>query len=243
MNREAFYAFVRQALFGGTLTKGQVTGTDGILDMWAAFGDGDVRKLAYILATSFHETARRMEAVRETLASTDTEAMNRLQNAWERGQLRTVKTPYWRGGYFGRGHVQLTHRRNYKRMGELLGIDLVGNPSLALEPQISAKILIIGMMDGMFTGKKLADYINRDNADYRQARRVVNGMDRAELIAGHAEKFEAALRAARTAPSKPRTPEPAPTSQAPKPQSPLGLIVFAIIAAVLAYFGLTSSPS
>ena len=43
--------------------------------------------------------------------------------------------------YAGRGFPQLTHLGNYRVAGAALGIDLVGNPDLALDPQISARVL------------------------------------------------------------------------------------------------------
>jgi putative chitinase len=42
--------------------------------------------------------------------------------------------------YKGRGLLQLTGRDNYRRMGEVLALDLVGNPELAGEPVLSLTI-------------------------------------------------------------------------------------------------------
>ena len=135
------------------------------------YGDKDYRKLVYILATSWHES--RLQSIREYKAAVGTEI-------WEKYQKY-----YWPSGYYGRGFAQLTWRGNYEKMGNWLGIDLVNNPDLALEPEIGAKILVYGMMNGSFTGKRLSDYINANEADYYNARRTVNGTFAANLIEGH----------------------------------------------------------
>jgi len=49
------------------------------------------------------------------------------------------------------------------------------------------------MMRGLFTGKKLNDYFNANTCDWLNARRIINGTDHAELIAGYAQKFYNAL--------------------------------------------------
>lgn len=199
---EAFFAKVR-SLFGGKMTQAQVDGCEIIL----AESEGlPVEHRAYLLATSWHETARTMQPVRETLASTDESAVARLENAWRRGQLKWVSKPYWRPdgdgrAWFGRGYVQLTHKDNYVRAGAALGVDLARNPSLALRPDIAAKILVRGCSDGWFTGKRLSDYLP---SDYVNARRVVNGTDRAETIAGYARTFEAAIRAIEASATPPK---------------------------------------
>lgn len=91
--------------------------------------------------------------------------------------------------FAGKGYVQLTHDYNYKKMGKILGVDLFGNPELAAQPKYAIPILIIGMRDGIFTGKKLDHYINSSKVSFRDARRIVNGMDRASLIAGYARTW------------------------------------------------------
>lgn len=206
-------------IFGGSLTQDQVSGLLVILEAWKKVGSGNLRDLAYILATARHETADTMQPVRETLASTDAKAKERLTKAWKAGKLGQVKTPYWNDGFFGRGYVQLTHKANYERAGKKLGIDLVADPSKALIPEIAALILIRGMQEGWFTGKKLSDF----PSDFVSSRAVVNGSDRAALIAGYAYSFlqalEKAVQAAQPAPAPIPAPQPqTPASEAPKPR-------------------------
>lgn len=203
MNRSAFYASVRQrasGVFGTSISQSHVQGTEAILDEAERRGT-PLRQLAYTLATAYHESAHTMQAVRETLAKTDAGAIAALEKAWKAGQLTWVKTPYWRKdvdgkSWFGRGLVQITHKANYQKLGLLIGVDLVKEPSKALELSTAVQILFTGMELGSFTGKALSDYISDGRADYVGARRIVNGTDKAALIAGYAEALERALVAA-----------------------------------------------
>ena len=194
MNAEFFEAV--RPMFGGSLSQQQVDGFKIIFEAWRKVGSGNERDLAYILATAYHETARTMQPVRETRAITDAKAKERLTKAWKSGKLPRVKSDYWSGGWFGRGFVQLTHRENYVKAGKKLGIDLVSDPSKAMIPEVSALILVRGMQEGWFTGMKLADA-----ADFREARRVVNGTDCASQIAQYADAFLSALDAMDDAPT------------------------------------------
>jgi len=137
-----------------------------------------------------------MQPVRETNANSDAQAKSRLETAWKAGKLKSVKTPYWRDGFFGRGFIQITHEDNYKRLGDRLDIDLVNNPSKALDPLISARIAVVGMAEGLFTGKKLSDYFNAKVDDPEGSRAIVNGTDKAKLIAGYHKNFLDAIDAA-----------------------------------------------
>jgi len=214
MNAEFFEAV--RPLFGGSLSQAQVDGFKIIFEAWRKVGSGNERDLAYILATAYHETARTMQPVRETLATTDAKAKERLTKAWKSGKLPWVKSDYWSGGWFGRGFVQLTHRANYVKASEKLGVDLVSDPSKAMIPEVSALILVRGMQEGWFTNMKLADA-----ADFREARRVVNGTDRASQIAMYADAFLSALDAMDDAPTI--------TVIEPKPSS-TGWLVLAALA-------------
>lgn len=144
-------------------------------------------QLAYILATAYHETAMTMRPVRETLATSDKQAITRLDSAFAKGQLKWVKTPYWRDGWFGRGYVQLTHKVNYDKMR----VTKEG----ALQRDTATRVLVDGMMDGVFTGRKLGDYVTLQKSGFIAARAVVNGNDRAKDIAKYAEQYDAMLKA------------------------------------------------
>lgn len=228
MNRQRFFDRVRAGLFGGTLNAQQVQGLELLLDAmqaarwpasWASYG----------LATAFHEVAQTMQPIREHGGPA---YFTRMYDITGKRPALARKMGNTRAGdgirFCGRGYVQLTWRVNYERAGDALGIDLVSDPDLAMEPAIAARIMVMGMSEGWFTGKKNADYLNPVNPDYRNARRIINGMDKADLIAGYARVFESALvnagydmPARPAAQSRPVEPPPRPAAPAaPPPQPP-----------------------
>lgn len=245
----AFFDAVRP-LFGGKLSQSQVDGINVILGAFKLYGDGSATKLAYILATAFHETGGTMQPVKETQFTADvpTDALvkQRLTKAWKAGKLPWVKSDYWSGGFFGRGYVQLTHKANYVKAGKVVGVDLFANPDKALDPGIASRVLVQGMMEGWFTGKPLGKYITGTEFDFRDARRVVNGVESAEKVKEHAERFLFALRAAEAA-ERPKqhvpAPEPDPTdSIAPPPKKRTGfpwwIVGLLAVVGALAAFGI-----
>ena len=149
-------------------------------------------RTAYLLATTYHETAHTFKPIKEY-------GGDKYLSKYDTGRLAKAlgNTPQADGDgikYAGRGYVMITGRYNYKFAGEQLGIDLINNPDLALEPKYSAEILVKGSMNGWFTSKKLSDYINDKSKSYYQARQVINGLDKAQQIADIAVVFEKALR-------------------------------------------------
>ena len=195
MNKTYFFNRVREAVFGGRLSETQLEGLKRVLDYKdARYSHLTPRELAYILATTYHESARTMQPVRETLASSDAQAITRLNAAYASGKLK-VSEPYWRDGWFGRGLVQITFKTNYDKFG-------IAKPEAALTWPVALDVLFQGMTRGMFSGKKLTDYIYDDVCDYINARRIVNGTDKAKLIAGYANAFLDALTQAELAPTE-----------------------------------------
>lgn len=200
MDKRLLYAYLRRSPFGGRLTQEQVDGVESLLDAFDTYyPEPDVRHVANVLAQVFHETGGRMVPVRETFATSDRQAINRLQNAYDAGKLRWVSSEYWNEGYFGRGQIQITHKTNYAKLGNRLGYDLVNNPSLALQPKVSARIAVVGMMEGLFVpGHDLKRYFDDDTDDPKGARRIVNGTDKAGLVASYHQQFLDALMKAAT---------------------------------------------
>lgn len=179
-----FFDSIRSSLFAGKLSQKQVLGMEAKLK---AFQEASypLSWAAYALATSYHETAQRMQPVREGLGVSD---------AWRRRNLRYYP-------WYGRGDVQLTWQANYEKADRELGLNgsLINNLDLALDSDISAKIMVRGMKEGWFTNKKLADYLPDEEGtrlQFKNARRIINLMDKADLIAGYSIKFQTALKEA-----------------------------------------------
>lgn len=181
MKRQGFYDYVANALFKGSLPAWQQEPLDRIIDE-GMLRERTLPECAYVLATAHHETARFKYM----------EEIGRGQG-WDYGEPILIirgKTVT----YHGRGFVQLTWLINYLKMERKLGVKIVDNPDAVMESEIACKIIWEGMIAGDFTGKNLADYISPQHADFINARRIVNGTDKADLIAGYAQEYEAALK-------------------------------------------------
>ena len=198
MNEKLFFDAVRTGLLGPKLDEGEVTGCQSILEACAGF---PVAWTAYALATAYHETAHTMLPVKEFGGPKYLARMYDITGARPTLARKYGNTNVGDGVKFaGRGYVQLTWRVNYKRAGEKLGVDLLREPDLAMNKDIAAMILRHGMREGWFTGKGFADYLTSTGpsgrAQFRAARRIINGTDKADLIAGYALEFQEALTAA-----------------------------------------------
>ncbi len=179
---DKFFASIRP-LFG-KMTTAQVEGIEAKLAAFAAQGS-PLAYVAYGLATSFHETAQKMQPVPEI----------------GRGRGKAYGKPGKHAGQiaYGRGDVQLTWDYNYDRADAELGLKgaLTSNYDRAMETEISAQIMVLGMTEGWFTGKRFASYLPAKGpattVQFTSARRIINGIDRAEKVAGYAMSFQAAL--------------------------------------------------
>ena len=186
LDRKVFFESVR-GLFKGRLVQLQVDGLNSLLD---AANGCRINETAYMLATAYHETAATMQPIEEYGKGRGRDYGKRLKMS---RQPYSSSLPI----YYGRGYVQLTWYENYDKAGRLLKLDLLRQPELALQADVAAKIMREGMIEGWFTGKKLSDYVGLRTADYVGARRIINGTDKANLIADFAVTFELALRKAK----------------------------------------------
>lgn len=169
-----------------------VDGVNGLFRAFNSYPELDSSNplyIAYMLATAYHETAYTMAPITEYGGV-------RYFDKYDTGRLaeRLGNTPEADGDgykYRGRGHVMITGYSNYAKFSKILGIDLINNPDLALDPVYSAQIMVIGSLKGTFTTRRLSQYIKYglEYNEWVNARRVINGVDDNKKIADHAIEF------------------------------------------------------
>lgn len=195
INRKAFYDNFKIEF--GKLSQSQVDGFEATFNEWELWlskkwVDNDLRKLTYILATDWHEGAKTMQPIKEFGNNTYF-----IKRYWENKPIRrqlgnlSVQDAI---DFCGKGKPQLTGRTNYAKMSKVLGYDLVNKPNLMLDLKIATEVMFEGMLTGRslkgdFTGKHLGNYFNATTNDPLNARRIINGTDKAELIKGYHNKF------------------------------------------------------
>ena len=254
MNRSAFFKAIR-SLFKRGLRQEQVDGINGILRAFVTHGDGREKTLAYALATAYHETGRKMAPVREGFAKTDADARRAVNNLARRRGPNSAVARYAKPAgphghvYYGRGHVQLTWLDNYRRSSADAGVDLVADPDAMLDPEVSARVLIKGLIDGRWNGrgKGIAHYLpDHGRDDLKNARRTVNITDKWQLVGGYYSHFLAAIRAAGGVPETPEEPpltvkEPSTAPEAAKDHSALVAALAALLLAIGGIIGGSAS--
>lgn len=192
IDRTFFFDNIKKLKLKTSFNQKQIDGMNTILKGWEASGLKDLRWLAYMLATAFHETGFTMQPIEEYGKGKNRKYGKKLK--MNGGKYSTPDKIY-----YGRGYVQLTWYENYEKMGRVLNVDLLNFPEKALNETIALKIMIEGMTLGLtnrgdFTGKSLEDYFNGRTEDWYNARRIINGTDKAKDIANYAKKFHASLR-------------------------------------------------
>lgn len=169
---------------GSVFEKREEVAIKYLVDTFFEEGYTDIRLLAYALATVRRECGSNMLPVREGFAKTDKAARAHVRK-YKRRYAKEINGQV----YYGRGYVQLTWDYNYKKEG------IEHNPDKALEPEFAAKLLFKGLLDGRWNGKAKGLMYYLDRNDPVQARRTVNVLDHAELIAGYYRDYLAALEA------------------------------------------------
>jgi len=187
INRKFFFDQVRNSLFDGKLKQSQVNGLTAILNEWERnYPKKDDRWLAYMLATTHHETDTAMQPIEE---------YGKGKGRKYGKKIKMSGKPYRNTNhiFYGRGFVQLTWYENYEKAGKKLRQDFVRYPEKVMETANATRILFLGMTEGWFTGKKLSDYFNAEKEDWYNARRIINGVDNALTTAYYAKRYYAAI--------------------------------------------------
>lgn len=208
INREFFFDEVRDSLFSGMLKPRQVEGMEAILDEWdASHAAKDDRWLAYMLATAYHETGRAMVPVEENLnysagrlrvvfpsrfnatnaaayAGHPQKIANRAY-ANKLGNGAEASGDGWK--YRGRGLVQITGKSNYAKFG------IADAPDDGMNNVRTVQIMFAGMMNGLFTGRKLSDYFHATTADWTNAREIILPGDHEAPVGQYGQAFYRAI--------------------------------------------------
>lgn len=223
MDRAFFFQTVRTAF--GPLKQTQVDGLNEILDLMERLPTGDVRFDAYFLATVKRECGDTWKPITEW---GPVSYFNKYEPGTRIGKVlgNTVKGDGYR--LRGHGYTQTTGRRNFIIVGTRLGLPLVDNPELLLVPENAYRASIVAMTEGLYTGKKVSDYLTPTKCDYLNLRRVINGLDRAQEIAANARVFEKALRGPQTREAPAPTPTPRPELPPTEPRPGVELIAEAV---------------
>ena len=174
IDRQSFFTKIKEQGLFKALSQSQVDGLNTILNEWESNTYTDLRWLSYELATIHHETGQRFQPVKEF------------------GSEKYLKSKKYYP-YYGRDYCQTTWLYNYQKVKDFTGIDVVTNPDLIADPNISAKVALYFMVNGLYTGKKLGDYFNDKKNDPLNARRIINGVDKKDLIASYYQKYLNAL--------------------------------------------------
>lgn len=171
MDDAIFFSMVKQSVFGGRFSQSQVDGLNQFLDYQETNWPKLLRnQFANIFAQCTWETGRAMQPISEA------------------GGPRYLRSkPYF--PWYGRGLIQPTWQENYAKFG-------ITNPEDALSWPVALDVAFRGMMNGMFTAHSLPQYCNETASDFFNARRVVNGLDKAHECAALSVSYLKALEAA-----------------------------------------------
>lgn len=192
---------ILRASLSRTLTQEQVDGINHYVSEMDKDGGISYAQASYVLATVWHETATKMKPIEEYGKGKGLTYGTWYKNS--KGDLYSFKNGAKKEAYlykdfphlyYGRGDTQNTWFDNYSKLSKVFGVDFLRKPELLLTREWSTKATLYSMKTGLYTGKKLSDYINTTKTDFVNARRIINGVDRASQIAKYADVFLKALK-------------------------------------------------
>lgn len=232
MNRKAFFDALRAdpLIFTRGIRQNQVDGIENLLNVAEKYmPDMALDEISYNFATAYWETGQTMQPITELGAKS---YFNKYEPGTKLGERLGNTQPGDGWKFRGEGHVQNTGRRNAafssKQLNKQFGLhtDFEHRPDERGNPLYSALCLFFGNRQGWWTGKKLTDFLDgidesdrEDIQEFIKSRRVVNGIDKAEVIAQIAISFERAFKRAGYTPKVTHVQEvlPLPVPVQPKP--------------------------
>lgn len=193
INRIALFNRLRTYNLYQKILQHQVQGIDAIIDEWESKESyTDLRHLAYILGTVYHETDKTMQPIEEYSRGAGRDYGKKLK--YGQGAGKRVQYQFPDKIYYGRGHTQNTWYEIYEKLTKApyaikMGWDFLNHPELLLEMKPSIWATFYAMTTGLYTGRKLSRYFNDTVENWDGARAIVNGEDKAELISTYSKKF------------------------------------------------------
>ncbi len=144
----------------------------------------DDKRIAYIIATVYHETTKNLYPTRECSCRTNVGSIACVRRLWQKG----IAQPYHRldpatgHSYYGRGQTQLTLKENFIRVGNKLGVGrgLYEKPDRSLDLTVSARNAVLGLYLGWYRARNgkwlnLKDIPFTRDRDWIEARQVLIG--------------------------------------------------------------------
>lgn len=176
------------------VTDAQVVGFNSLISELNN-AEASLYEATYIVATALFSTNNKLTPTIEDEFPDFYTDMYDIEGTRKTTALRLGNTEKGDGEkYKQRGFVPLLGKNNYKAFEDFLDIPLVTSPELLEEVETASKVLVEGMLQGLFTGLYLSKYINSRNKDYINARRVVDGVESAKKIAILAQQLESAIK-------------------------------------------------
>lgn len=186
-----YYLEINKTLYNGKLSDKQIAVMEVFFTMFKELNIIDIRYIASTFGNIYHETDTTFMPIEEYGKGKSKPYGKKIKY-----NKSTYNTPD--KIFFGRGFTQNTWYEIYETLtkeakNQGKGWDFLNNPELLLEIEPSAWATIVAMTKGLYTGKKLSNYFNTTTCDFKNARRIINGLDRAELVEQYSIKFYKAL--------------------------------------------------
>lgn len=189
INKDHFFSTIKPALFHGKFSQPQVDAINAIFNECEKEGVTDLRQIAYIFGTIYHETAATMLPIEE---------IGKGHNKTYGYKVKYDGSKYTEPDiiYYGRGFTQNTWYDVYLKLtkNNKNGWDFLNHPELLLQTEPSAWATVFGMKIGLYTGKRLSDYFNDKITDWFNGRKIINRLDKAQLVSDISNKFYMSLK-------------------------------------------------